>query len=78
MNTRWLLVGGLRALGADDEADTLAQGALDAVERSGFREYYHPRTGAGHGEQPLRLRRRSPSTCPAGFGAAGAGVARAT
>ena len=50
MNTTWLLVGGLRALGAHDEADTLAQHAADAVERSGFREYYHPRTGAGHGE----------------------------
>ena len=47
----WLLVGGLRALGAADEADRIAQGALDAVERSGLREYYHPRSGAGHGER---------------------------
>src|SRR5262249_38949692 len=48
--TAWLLIGGLRALGAADEADRLAQGVLDAVEKSGLREYYHPRTGAGHGE----------------------------
>ena len=26
------------------------QAVADAVERSGFREYYHPRTGSGHGE----------------------------
>ncbi len=50
MNTTWMMVHGLRALGADAEADRLAAGALDGVERSGFREYYHPRTGAGHGE----------------------------
>ena len=51
MNTAWLLVGGLRALGAGNEADALAGRAAAAVERSGFREYYHPRTGTGHGEQ---------------------------
>ncbi len=77
MNTNWLMVGGLRALGAADEADTLAQGALDAVERSGFREYYHPRTGAGHGEQRFGFATLA-LDLPAGFGAADAGVARAT
>ena len=50
MNTTWLLAQGLRDLGAHDEADTLANHAADAVERSGFREYYHPHTGSGHGE----------------------------
>ncbi|MDA0174003.1 trehalase family glycosidase [Solirubrobacter taibaiensis] len=75
MNTNWLMVGGLRALGADDEADTLAQGALDAVQRSGFREYYHPRTGAGHGEQRFGFATLA-LDLPAGFRAAGAGVAR--
>ena len=50
MNTTWLLAQGLRQLGADSEADTLIAHAEDAVERSGFREYYHPRTGSGHGE----------------------------
>ena len=34
----------------DDEADRLARNVADAIERSGFREYYHPRTGSGHGE----------------------------
>jgi glycogen debranching enzyme len=48
--TAWLLVGGLRALGASAEADRVAHGVLDAVDRGGLREYYHPRTGAGHGE----------------------------
>lgn len=50
VNTAWLLIGGLRALRADHEADALAKGVADAAERSGFREYYHPRTGSGHGE----------------------------
>ena len=50
MNSAWLIVRGLRAAGLSSEADRIAAGALDAVERSGFREYYHPRTGAGHGE----------------------------
>ncbi len=50
VNAAWLLAGGLRALGADDEADRLAGNVADAIERSGFREYYHPRTGSGHGE----------------------------
>ena len=75
MNTNWLMVGGLRALGAHDEADTLANGALDAVERSGFREYYHPRTGAGHGEQRFGFATLA-IDLPAGFHATGAGVAR--
>ena len=74
INTAWLLVGGLRALGADDEADRLAQGVVDAVERSGFREYYHPRTGSGHGEHRFGW-----STLvldlPAGFSTPTAGVA---
>jgi len=50
VNAAWLLAGGLRTLGADDEADRLAGNVADAIERSGFREYYHPRTGSGHGE----------------------------
>jgi glycogen debranching enzyme len=50
MCSAWLIVQGLRAAGASAEADRIAGGAMDAVERSGFREYYHPRTGKGHGE----------------------------
>ena len=74
VNTAWLLVGGLRALNADDEADRIAQATADAVERSGFREYYHPRTGSGHGEHRFGW-----STLvldlPAGFSTPPAGVA---
>jgi glycogen debranching enzyme len=51
MNTAWMMVGGLRMLGASDEAAGLTRGVEAAVERSGFREYYHPRTGAGHAER---------------------------
>jgi hypothetical protein len=74
VNTAWFMVGGLRALGASDEADRLAQGVADAAQRSGFREYYHPRTGAGHGEQRFGW-----STLlldlPAGFSVPSPGVA---
>jgi hypothetical protein len=74
VNTAWLMIGGLRALGAGDEADTLARGVAAAAERSGLREYYHPRTGEGHGEHRFGF-----STLlldlPAGFCPAGAGVA---
>jgi hypothetical protein len=74
VNTAWLMIGGLRALGAGDEADTLARGVAAAAERSGLREYYHPRTGEGHGEHRFGF-----STLlldlPAGFWPAGAGVA---
>ncbi len=77
MNTAWLMVGGLRLLGAHGEADALAQRALDAVERSGFREYYHPRTGAGHGEDRFGFATLA-LDLPAGFCPGGAGVAPAT
>lgn len=76
MNTAWLLVGGLRAIGAHDEADALAQGALDAVERSGHREYYHPRTGSGHGEAQFGFATLA-LDLPRGFPAAGPRVAPA-
>jgi hypothetical protein len=75
VNTAWLLIGGLRALGAADEADRLARGVADAATRSGFREYYHPRSGSGHGEHHFGW-----STLlldlPAGFCPPTAGVAK--
>ena len=75
INTAWLLTGGLRMLGAHTEADTVARAATAAIERSGFREYYHPRTGAGHGEHRFGW-----STLvldlPAGFSPPPAGVAQ--
>lgn len=75
MNTNWLMIGGLRALGADAEADTLADGVLAAIERSGYREYYHPRTGSGHGEQRFGFATLA-LDLPAGFCASGPRVAR--
>ena len=75
VNAAWLLIGGLRGLGAHDDADRLAAGVADAAERSGLREYYHPRTGSGHGEHrfgwsALLL------DLPAGFSTPPAGVAQ--
>ena len=52
-------------------------GALDAVERSGFREYYHPRTGAGHGEQRFGFATLA-LDLPPGFAPLAPRVARAT
>ncbi len=49
VNAAWLLVGGLDALGLRDEGDRIAGGLVEAVRRHGFREYYHPHTGAGIG-----------------------------
>ena len=75
MNANWLLTGGLRLLGADAEADALARQALAAVERSGFREYYHPRTGTGHGERRFGFATLA-LDLPRGFCPPGTGVAR--
>jgi hypothetical protein len=49
MNTAWLLVPPLRELGHEEEADRVVGSLASAVERGGFREYYNPLTGAGHG-----------------------------
>lgn len=49
INVAWLLVPPLRGLGYAREADAIVQSLARAVRRSGFREYYHPRTGAGLG-----------------------------
>lgn len=49
VNAAWLLVGGLDALGLGTEGDRIAAGLAAAVSRHGFREYYHPHTGAGIG-----------------------------
>ena len=52
VNTAWLLVAGAARARRTTTRPTGIAGSrcADAVERSGFREYYHPRTGAGHGE----------------------------
>jgi hypothetical protein len=49
VNSAWLVWLGLRRLGYAEAAERLADGVTGAVERSGLREYYDPRTGAGLG-----------------------------
>jgi len=49
VNTAWLLLPALDALGHREDADRILDGLLGAVAREGFREYYHPVTGAGLG-----------------------------
>jgi glycogen debranching enzyme len=45
----WFLYHALKKRGYDEHADCLRSALHSAVERSGFREYYDPFTGAGHG-----------------------------
>jgi hypothetical protein len=47
MNTTWLLVPAMRELGYELEADRIVDSLVQAVTRSGFREYYNPLTGQG-------------------------------
>ena len=49
INTNWFLSRGLRRHGYPDLADTIVARSHDAIEKSGFREYYHPYTGEGLG-----------------------------
>ena len=49
INTNWFLSHALRRHGYADLADTIVTRSLEAVEKSGFREYYHPYTGEGLG-----------------------------
>jgi hypothetical protein len=45
VNVNWFLVRGLERSGLVAEADVLRRMTLELVERSGFAEYYDPRTG---------------------------------
>jgi len=47
MNTAWLLVPSMRALGYEQDADRVTRSLELAVARHGFREYYNPLTGRG-------------------------------
>ncbi len=47
MNTSWLLVPAMRALGYERDADRVTRSLEMAVDRHGYREYYHPLTGRG-------------------------------
>ena len=49
VNSAWMVWLGLRRLGYEEEARTLAAGVLGAAVREGLREYYDPRTGRGLG-----------------------------
>jgi hypothetical protein len=49
INTAWFAWLGLKRLGYEEAARTMAAGLLGAVEREGLREYYDPRDGRGLG-----------------------------
>ena len=49
LNTTWLVWRGLRVHGRDDLAAPLAEAMLELAAGAGFREYFDPRTGSGHG-----------------------------
>ena len=49
VNINWLVARGLRRRGRPDVARRIEDASLALVERSGFREYYNPLTGAGYG-----------------------------
>jgi glycogen debranching enzyme len=49
MNTAWLLVPAMTELGYVTEARRIVRSLELAVQRHGYREYYHPHTGRGLG-----------------------------
>jgi glycogen debranching enzyme len=49
VNAAWLVWMGMVRLGHVQEAERMATALGKAVESEGFREYFHPRTGAGLG-----------------------------
>ena len=49
MNSNWYLWRGLRAHGREDLAARIADRSATLIEQGGFREYYNPSTGEGHG-----------------------------
>ncbi len=51
INSNWLIGEGLRAHGIDDLRERLTDATCALVERSGFREYYHPYTAEGYGSR---------------------------
>jgi glycogen debranching enzyme len=51
INVNWYLARGLRRHGRADLARRIEDRSVDLVERAGFREYYNPHTGEGHGAE---------------------------
>lgn len=49
IGSNWLIIQGLRRYGFNKEADRIAKQSRTLVKKSGFREYYDPKTGNGHG-----------------------------
>ena len=49
LNTTWLVARGLEVHGHQELAHRLDDDLVGLVAKSGFREYFHPRTGRGHG-----------------------------
>ena len=49
LNTTWLVWRGLRVHSRDDLAAPLTEAMLELAAEAGFREYFDPRTGRGHG-----------------------------
>jgi glycogen debranching enzyme len=49
MNSNWYLARGLRTHGRSDLAQRIIERSRAMIERSGFREFYNPRTGEGYG-----------------------------
>lgn len=51
MSTNWFIFRGLLNYGRLDIAEKILESSAALIERSGFREYYHPMTGAGLGAE---------------------------
>jgi hypothetical protein len=49
LNTTWLISEGLQRHGEDALASQLSEDMVELVAHAGLREYFNPKTGAGHG-----------------------------
>lgn len=49
MSTNWFIIQGLLRYGYIPEAKRIYHSSLELIKHSGFREYYDPLTGKGHG-----------------------------
>jgi len=51
INVNWYLARGLRRHGRTDLARHIEDRSVELIERAGFREYYNPHSGEGHGAE---------------------------
>jgi glycogen debranching enzyme len=51
LSTNWFIYKGLMRYGKTKEAGKIRQSSLELLEKSGFREQFHPETGEGQGAQ---------------------------